>query len=160
MGGSGGGGTQTTQAEYPPEFRPLATAAVEQIRALQRALPLAAFAEPRPPLTAGVSPYQQAAMNLLPGLLTPTAGLQSLGTLGPSFAGAAQNALQAGQPTGGAQWALNRLAPGVVPLPNMMLVPGPTSFAPQTLGDVATLQAALQQPIPGMTPFMPSVQSI
>lgn len=151
----GGGQETTTRAEFPPEFRPLAEAAVRQIMALQQGLPLSQFGTPRLTPTAGISPFQQAAMNMLPQTLAPTAGLQSLATLGPSLAGTAQRSLEAGAPTVGANWALQQLAPGLSPMQGATTpVPGPTTFVPQPLGDVQGLTQQLGRPIPTETPAL------
>ena len=75
---AGGGGTSTTKSEFPPEFRPLAESAVEQIQALQDALPLSGFAASNPREVPGLAPFQQAALGLLPSTLLPTQGLKTL----------------------------------------------------------------------------------
>lgn len=111
-GGGGGSDTTTTstqKAEFPPEFRPLATAAVNQILGLQEALPISGFAGFSPRTIAPFSSLQQQGLSLVPSLLKPTAGLQSLQQLGAPVAGAAGTAIGAGQPTVASQRALEAL---------------------------------------------------
>jgi len=79
-GGSGGGGTTTSQqhAEYPVEFRPLAEAAVKQIIGLQGRLPLAEFGVAQPARVAGLSPFTEAGMSLVPSLMMRSPQEQAL----------------------------------------------------------------------------------
>ena len=159
----GGGDTVSTQAaEFPPEFRPLATSAVGQIQALQNLLPLAGFGTFAPQGTAGVSPFQQAAMNLVPRALTPTTGLAALyGTANP-LGLSALSAMQAGQQTPGAQQALRALGlTGVAPpsvTPNQFAAAIPQVVPPQSIvpgmsaAEVAGLFGQLQRPLPTTTP--------
>ena len=164
MGGGGSrpqSSTTTQSAEYPPEFRPLASSAVGQIQALQNLLPLAQFGATHPMQTAGISPFQQATLNQIPFTLSPTAGLQGLFGLQQPLGNLAQAALGYGGPTPAAQWALSRLgAPqlaGGLP-PNIMPqgVAAPTNVlgAPISSMDLAAL---LGQPIPQATPFLPAL---
>ena len=108
-GGSDSTTTSTQSAEFPPEFRPLATGAVNQILALQEALPIAGFSGFSPRTIAPLSPLQQQGLSLVPSLLNPTAGLRSLQQLGAPVAGVAGSALGAGQPTVASQRALAAL---------------------------------------------------
>lgn len=78
---AGGGSQTTTKAEFPPEFRPLATSAVSQIQALQNAQPLASFGTADPQDVAGISPFQQAALNFVPQLFAPSPGVAALHSL-------------------------------------------------------------------------------
>ncbi len=170
--GGGGSDTQTTsstKAEFPPEFRPLAEGAVEQILALQGQLPLSQFAEFAPQPTAGVSPFQQAALNFLPGLLQPSAGLNTLNALTAPVGQAAGQAFGAGQRTAGAQGALDALvASGRVPagtaappIPAFTLqqflasLPGAQQLPSVIPGaDPQALAAQLGAPIPPQTPIL------
>src|SRR3990167_7120084 len=79
-GGSGGGGTTTSQAhaEYPEEFRPLAESAVKEIIGLQGRLPLAEFGVAQPARVAGLSPFTEAGMSLVPSLMLQTPPEQAL----------------------------------------------------------------------------------
>jgi hypothetical protein len=122
MGPSDSNTTSTQSAEYPPEFRPAAKSAVEQIQLLQKQLPLAMFTDYQPAGTAGIAPLQRYAMEeMLPGTMRPTAGLQG-GLQTPGAVGAAaQGVTAAGNATQAENAALatlgNRLSqsPGQLP---------------------------------------------
>lgn len=111
-GGSGGGGTttSTTKAEFPEEFRPLATSAVGQIQDLQDVLPLAPFAQSRVTPVAPLSGLQQAQLQLAPQLFNPLGSTNSLRNLANPFNMGLSGLSQAGGPTSGGQQALNALA--------------------------------------------------
>src|SRR5687767_4802163 len=97
MGGGGSSRTQSaSDAKYPEEFKPLASSAVKQIQNMQNALPLQYFAGANPAGVADVSPYQQAAMNMLPNTLAPTWGLSQMQQMNPAFNSVMANATQAG----------------------------------------------------------------
>ena len=113
MAGPGGGGTttSTTSSELPPEFRPLFNTAVPQIQAVQEALPLADFAQANPQGIAPLSDFQAGAFNLLPSLLSPTSGLQSLQSLtGPTNTILSNTQNVGSGALGGSQAALDALA--------------------------------------------------
>lgn len=158
-GGSGGGGTTTTstEAQFPPEFRPLAKSAVKEIQGLQGALPLSQFATPAPQGTAGISPFQQATLNEIPFMLAPSPALQTLQGLTQPFGQLAQFATNAGAPTAGAQAALAGLgvpiAPMVPPALTLPVTPTQTNIlgGPTLPG---TLAAQLHAPIPTETPIL------
>ena len=84
--GGGGSGKSTTTAsnELPAELKPLAAATVPRIQATQDALPLAQFATPQPQQVAGLSPFQVAGMQLVPGTAEMSAPMQQLGGM-PAF---------------------------------------------------------------------------
>lgn len=174
MGGSGGGTQSTTNsATYPDEFKPLATGAGKQILAMQKALPLAQFGKANPAQTAGLAPFQQATMNLIPQLLAPSWGLETLQNLGQPIGSLANNAIGVGNQTGPFSTALSALAsggfgtgqqsfPGASPqTPFQMQTPNMTQAAPQpnVVGGgndlIAQLMAQLSQPIPQTTPTLP-----
>lgn len=97
--GGGPSNSQTTtgtDAKYPAEFAPLASSAVKQIQQLQGALPLATFSQAQPQGVAGISPFQQATMNMLPSTLAPSWGLQTMQNLTPGFSNVMNNATIAG----------------------------------------------------------------
>lgn len=166
MGGGSGGGQETQNTgEYPAQFQPLAQGAANQILKLQKALPLARFANPNPGQTAGIAPFQQAAMNFMPNLLNPSWGLQSLQNMGGGMDAMMGNTLGANNPY---NTALNALSSGGFgtgnpsfpqvaqpTLPNLN-VPGaqPTVLGPGTEGLVASLLSQLSQPIPGSVPVL------
>ena len=161
MGGGGSrpqSSTTTQSAEYPPEFRPLASSAVGQIQALQNLLPLAQFGATHPMQTAGISPFQQATLNQIPFTLSPTAGLQGLFGLQQPLGNLAQAALGYGGPTPAAQWALSRLgAPQFVGGPPPSITPQGIATPTNVLGAPtlpADLAALLAQSVPPTTPFL------
>lgn len=170
MGGGGGQEVKNT-GEYPAEFKPLASGAAKQIQAMQNALPLAGFAVERPGQTAGIAPFQQAAMNMMPGLLTPSWGLQTLQQSGPSANQLASNAISVGNQTSPFTNAMAALQsgglgsgresfPGLLPTTpaSPMQNPNIQSAAPQpnVMGYDAnlapTLQSQLERPIQPSTP--------
>lgn len=124
MDGGGGSKTTSTQSsDYPPEFRPLAKSAVEQIQAMQQQLPLAMFTGYQPAGTAGLAPLQQFAIdNLIPATMRPTAGLQGQAATPGAVSAAAYGATSAGGPTQAENAALatlnNRLAQPAGRLPS------------------------------------------
>lgn len=168
MGGSGGGGTQSTTntASYPKEFKPLAKGAADQILAMQNSLPLAGFGQANPGQTAGISPFQQATMNMIPHLLAPSWGLETLQNLGAPMSQLAQNATAAGNPYSTALTALasggfgggQQSFPGMTlppPIPGMaQAAPQSTVAGPGTNGLIAQLMAQLSQPVPSSTPTL------
>lgn len=175
MGGSGGGGTQTSTnvASYPEEFKPLATSARKQIQGLQQALPLVGFAQPNPGQTAGISPFQQATMNFIPNLLAPSWGLSTLQNLDDPITQLAGNAINVGNQTDPYTQSLNALRSGGfgagsqsfpgAPFqpPESMTPPQMTQVAPQAtiLGPgneqlIATLMSQLTGPLPTTTPVL------
>lgn len=171
MGGGGGQETQNT-GEYPTQFQPIARGAADQILQLQGALPLAAFGQPNPGQTAGVSPFQQAAMNFIPQLLAPSWGLETLQNLGQPIGQLANNAIGVGNQTSPFSNAMTALASGgfgtgqpsfpgmAAPSPFQMQNPNMTQAAPQPniVGGgqdlIAQLVAQLSQPIPATTPVL------
>jgi len=126
----GGGGdtssTSTQQAEFPPEFRPLAEGAVNQILGVQQALPIAGFAGFSPRGIAPLSSLQQRGLSLIESLLRPTAGLQGLSSLAGPVAQAAQGAALAGGPSSVAQQAISQLGFQ----PSFQPAPSPFQFTP------------------------------
>ncbi len=174
MGGSGNGQqTSTNTASYPEEFKPLANSAREQIQAMQQALPLAGFAQPNPGQTAGIAPFQQATMNMLPGLLAPSWGLNTLQQMNQPLGQLAGNAIGVGNQTSPFTNALAALAsggfgtgqpsfPGAQPqTPFQMQAPTTPQAAPQSnvMGGspdmIAQLMAQLSRPVPQTTPTLP-----
>lgn len=175
MGGSGGGEQQTTNtASYPAEFKPLAKGAASQILGLQKSLPLASFGQANPAQTAGIAPFQQATMNMLPQLLAPSWGLDTLQHLGQPINQLAGNATGIGNQTSPYSNALTALASGgfgtgqqsfpgaPAPTPFNMQTPGMTQSAPQptimgpgTNGLIAQLMSQLGRPVPSSTPVLP-----
>lgn len=177
MGGSGGGGTQTSTntASYPEEFKPLATGAANQIRSLQKALPLSQFSAPNPAQTAGIAPFQQATMNMLPQLLAPSWGLDTLQHLGQPITQLAGNAVGIGNQTSPFSNALAALSSGgfgtgqpvfpgsMPPTPFNLQTPGMTQPAPQptimgpgTNNLIPQLTSQLAKPVPSSTPILPA----
>lgn len=98
MGGSGGGQHQVSEtgAAYPEEFRPLATAAVNQIKNMQIANPLSQYAAAHPQSVAGIAPLQQAAMNLGPKALQTNWGLETMQNMTQPLNTISQNAAAIG----------------------------------------------------------------
>ena len=140
-GGSGGGGTSTTQAhaEYPEEFRPLAEAAVKQIIALQGRLPLESFGEAQTARVAGLSPFTQAGMSLVPSLMLRSPAEQQLGQVPNTLGDLLGQFGPVMQPTNAAQGALGflggqigrnlQLAPSMWQPPRLpQAAPTPTAF--------------------------------
>ena len=153
MGGGGSDSTtqSTTNATFPPEFRPLAEGAVEQILALQQALPLSQFAGTEPQGVAGIAPFQQAALNFIPGLLQPSAGLNPLNELTTPLSQAAGQAFGVGQRAPGTQGALDALvASGRVPA-GTAAPPTPAFSLQQFLSQLPQSQQ-LASVIPGVDP--------
>jgi len=172
----GGGGDNTkTEAggEYPPEFRPLASAAADQIKAFQAVAPLAAFAASNPQRVAGISPFQQAGMNLIPSLLNPLPMLAQLRSFNKPIGYAASGAYAAGQQTPASQAGLQALInQGRVPsfnTTNPALPVSPATFqaglpanipsdtallSGMTSPQVAALQSQLTRPVPSTTPIL------
>ena len=107
----GGGSTKSQQnAEYPPEFRPLAEGAVSQILDMQQRLPVSSFTKYMPAGTAGISPLQEFAINnLVPGTFAPTAGMLSGMEAGGAIGEAARGVAGASGPTQASQSALDTL---------------------------------------------------
>lgn len=174
MGGSGGGTqTSTNTASYPAEFKPLAKRAATEIHALQGALPLASFGQAQPGQTAGIAPFQQATMNVLPGLLAPSWGLETLQNLGQPLNQLAGNAIGVGNQNAPFSNALTALASGgfgtgqpsfpgaAAPSPFQLQTPTMAQAAPQpnVVGGgqdlISQLLAQLSQPIPTSTPVLP-----
>lgn len=172
MGGGGGQEVKNT-GEYPAEFKPLATKAAAQIGQMQQALPLAGFAAPNPGQTAGIAPFQQAAMNMAPQLLAPSWGLQTLQQMGQPVNQLANNAIGVGNQTSPFTNAMSALAsggfgtgnpsfPGAQPqTPFQMQQPGMPAIAPQanvvggSPDQMAQLTSQLSRPIPPSTPILP-----
>lgn len=111
MGSGGGKSVSTQSAEFPPEFRPLAEAAVNQLLALGEALPITDFVDPHPLQVAGLTPLQQLTIEATPGLLQPTQGLRGLLGLTTPLAQLTQQALNSQVPSQATQTALASLAP-------------------------------------------------
>ena len=175
-GGRGGGGTTTTQthAEYPEEFRPLAEAAVKQIIALQGRLPLENFGEAQLARVAGLSPFTQAGMSLVPSLMMRSPAEQQLGQVPNTLGDLLRQFGPVMQPTNASQGALRflggqigqnlQLAPSTWRPPRLpQAVPTPTAFqgfnaslmpqggAPQGGGVGGDMSGILEAP-----PLMPS----
>lgn len=135
MGGGGGGTRNVVQtsegAQFPREFRPLASAAVQEILGLQQALPInqPEFTAFQPRGTADIQPLQQEVLNRSLSTLQPTAGLQGLLGLPTPVSQTASNALAAGQPTSAAQTALGALGNRFGATPQM----GAAPFSPSQL---------------------------
>lgn len=178
MGGSGGGGPQTSEtknsAQYPDEFKPLAAGAAQQLLSLQSALPVSQFANPHQAQIAGLSPFQQATMNFLPQTLAPTWGLQQMQNMSQPINTLANNSLNVGNNTGGFNQAMQALFsgglgsghqafPGMTPPTaphlqgvNAVTAPQQTVVGPNTANLVSMLQDQLNgQPIPASTPILP-----
>lgn len=92
MGGGGTDTTSTANAEYPPEFRPLATGAVNQILAAQNANNLSWYTDRYPQNVANLSPIQRVTAEAIPYTLNPSWGLQQMQNMTPGFNTASQNA--------------------------------------------------------------------
>jgi hypothetical protein len=137
----GGRSTTTSEANFPPEFRPLATSAVQQIQALQDLLPLAEFGQPVARPVAGLAPFTRAGFELASMVPFSSAAEQGLLDLSIPIGQLARQSLGAvGEPVAATRAALAMLAP--------QLGTGPTG--PRPTGTTES------NPLWVPTPFMPS----
>lgn len=168
MAGGGGGQSQTTsEASYPSEFRPLATSAVNEIQALQKALPLVSHAQFQPAGVAGLSPIEQFTINEMV-MRTPylPASFENLMQLPEPVGIASKNAASAGEQTKSSKGALDYLtsflgrdvspAPSAtMPMQVMTKLPMPDTAFPGL--SRSTLEAArpniANQPVPMIQPI-------
>ena len=92
MGGGGSDTQSTANAEYPPEFRPLAIGAVNQILGAQASNPLQQYTAANPQAVANLSAYQRATMEQLPNLFNNSWGLQQMQNMTPAYNTVSRNA--------------------------------------------------------------------
>jgi len=174
MGGGGSQGSRTeAQSTYPTEFKPLAKAAADQIQAFQLLSPVSMFAATSPQRVAGISPFQQAGMNLIPNLLNPLPTLAQLRAFNAPIGYAASGAYAAGQQTPASRAGMQALInSGRVPSFDTVSPVQPVSPAAfqaglpanipsetallsgMTVPQVAALQAQLARPIPTTVPVL------
>ena len=95
----GGSSRSTTSNTYPPEFRPAARGAVNQIIAMQGANPLEQYASPYPAGVADLAPMTRGALGMTPLLTLTPESMRELAMLSGVFAetGAGLNDLAAGR---------------------------------------------------------------
>lgn len=171
-GGSDGGGTTTTEshAEYPPEFRPLAEAAVRNIMGLQDVLPMMDFAQAQPGRVAGLAPFTQAGMGL--AALSPLAGTeQYIPSLGGPLSMIGNQAINVAGPSPATQAALGALSgqlgapaqfnPAMTPQPIRwpQAASNPTAFPgvpPSALYGFSQTLPFMSTPTTGLSPLVPT----
>ena len=160
-GGSDGGGTTTTEsrAEYPPEFRPLAEAAVRNIMGLQDVLPMMDFAAAQPGRVAGLSPFTQAGMGL--AALSPMAGTeQYIPSLGGPLSMIGNQAINVAGPSPATQAALGALS-GQLGAPaqfNLARTPQPVAW-PQAASNSTAFPGVPPSVLYGFSQTLPFMQT-
>lgn len=113
MGGGGQDTQSTANAEYPPEFRPLATGAVNQILASQAYNPLAQYTAANPSGVANLSPIQRMTAQAMPLAFQNSWGLQQMQNMTQPYNTVSRNAASIAN-SGNATYAnaLNALTSG------------------------------------------------
>jgi len=104
--GGGSGGQVTQNASYAPEFRPIAEAAGDQVLKLIEAAPVWRFAAPANQGTAGLSPWQQFGMSIIPYMGMTTEPMRQFGNIPTPVSAAALGSAAMGDVTPAAQRSL------------------------------------------------------